>query len=314
MIKMYWHDLAIESHRTSKRVAELILALHEAGVEVRQELSTECDVAFLGGFERWRGFRAAVDRENDYRRGIARIPPIKTCVYVWDIYPAKMREDENWRQYATWVQYWTDLRLVPNVGTKRRVAEYTGTDCKIVEPAANHFDEVPVGWTPNRDDPYVVDVVRPYPWDERDGWAKAACEQVGVRYVRLDGSLPRGQFVGTVLGACCLVSSLKEASTGGLTLYEGYAAGVPVVIPANEPYHGAMELFHAYAGTNDHQLPGVDLFWTYQHLVVAIARASRFVTVEPDPETQATVREGSSDRAFAECLKERLSSLLQEPR
>jgi hypothetical protein len=83
--------------------------------------------------------------------------------------------------------------------------------------------------------------MRKYPDPNKDA-VRDACKELGIPCVESATSLPWPKFQKTVAGARLLVSAYYEASTGGLTLLEGYRLGKPVLL-SGSPRNGASEYF-----------------------------------------------------------------------
>lgn len=228
---VYWHMYRCESHRSPARTFELGRELVRAGMDVRRDLTSECDVALLMDFESWESFEDAVVRDKDYRRAKRIDRPLAVAAYVWDMYPVKMTED-RWQRYARFLKRHADRILVPNRGTAFRVAEHVGhpRNGTHVVPVGADLDDFPI--LPRREPPYVLETVRDYPWDERNDWCARACEKLGVEHRRIGEPLPDGEYKKLVAEAAVAVSSVREASTGGMALVEAAYCGVPVVVPA----------------------------------------------------------------------------------
>jgi len=234
-MRVFFHDLRIESHRSMKRVAELVLALDAEGVTVTTALDTSCDLAFCGAFETSGAFSDAVSRENSYRaeRGIN---PIPTVYYNWDLYPWQYDgPNPSWQRYARDMERATAI-LVPSESVRKRTEQFCKRDSTVVLAACNAFEAGPFdgGW--------VVDVMRRYWGDPNSGAVKRACDELGIPCIETGANLPRHEFERAVAGARLLVSSYYEASTGGLTLLEGYRLGKRVLV-SDSPYQGANDYF-----------------------------------------------------------------------
>lgn len=267
---VYWHLYRCESHRSPARTFELGRELVRAGMNVRRDLDSECDVAMLMDFESWESFEDAVVRDKDYRRAKRIDRPLAVAAYVWDMYPVKMTED-RWRRYARFLKRHADRILVPNRGTAFRVAEYVGhpSNGTHVVPVGVDLDDFPL--LPRRDPPYVLETVRDYPWDERNDWCGRACAEVGVEHRRVGGHLPDEEYKSLVAEAAVAVSSVREASTGGMALIEASVCGVPVVVPDDEP----MNWNGATYTVSSLDIRPVVRFQTYEGLVESIRAALR---------------------------------------
>lgn len=234
-MRMYFHRLAMESHRSTKRAAELVLALDRFGITVTTTLDTSCDFALCGAFEERGSFLDATTREDRYRAE-RNIPPVRTVHYNWDLYPWKIEgDDPGWKKYVDDLRSCTAV-IVPSIPVQKRTQEYCGRKSTVVLAACNAFDAEPFdgGW--------VVDVMRPYAGDPNTGLVRKVCEELKIPCVETRAGLPFDEFKRTIAGARLLVSGYFEASTGGLTLLEGYRLGKTVLI-SDSPYQGANEYF-----------------------------------------------------------------------
>ena len=91
------------------------------------------------------------------------------------------------------------------------------------------------------DERYILMPLRELP-DQQYSWFKSACDELGLPYVISNHQLPFEEYKKVVARCSFIVSPLYEASTGGLTLLEGYYLGKPVLI-SDSPYMGAKDYF-----------------------------------------------------------------------
>ena len=234
-MRVYFHNLAIESHRSLKRVAQLVLALDAEGVVMTNRLDTSCDWAFCGAYEHFASFREAVNRENAYRRERGK-PTIPVAHYNWDLYPWKLDDEidgASWRAYVQELKV-ADLILVPSLSVVRRTEEYCGRESVVVYPACNAFEEET--W----DGGYVFQSMRTYERDPNAGVLERACEILGMRLVKPDGAMKDAEFRRALAGASVVVSPYREASTGGLAVLEALRLGKNVLV-CNSSMNGAAE-------------------------------------------------------------------------
>lgn len=242
-MRVFFHDYAIESHRSPKRVAEFVAALERAGIQAVKSVDSECIVAFCGAFETARYFATDVTQENA-RRVNAGLRPLKTCYYNWDLYPFQMNgRDPRWPLYAKDIST-ADLILVPSYPVVVRTRQYCQRESTVVLSSCNSFDhdqEIPeVG-------EHVLDVMRVYRGDRGTGATKQICDRMQLACIESKCRLSEDEFRKAIINARVLVSVYDEASTGGLTLMEGYRLGKPVVI-TDAPLNGAKEYFEGAPG------------------------------------------------------------------
>ena len=91
------------------------------------------------------------------------------------------------------------------------------------------------------DERFVLNPLRQIP-DRNHGWFEKACEELNIPYKSSDHSLSEEEFKKVVSTCSFMVCPWYEASTGGLTLIEGYALGKPVLV-SSSPYMGAADYF-----------------------------------------------------------------------
>lgn len=158
--------------------------------------------------------------------------------YCWDLYPwqlSSVGEDgrptvraSQFKEYAEVLKA-ADLVICPSYKAAVRVRDTTGRSVRVV-PSPVFGWEPPPGVVVGHGQ-YVYDVMRPYEGDRFKDAARTACRLLGVRYEGGGSRVPWDTFRTLVAQAGCLVSAVEEASTGGLTLLEGYRLGKPVVVP-----------------------------------------------------------------------------------
>lgn len=252
-ITVWFPDGWMENHRVQEHTDALLEALAAEKVQCvtdddpRTVAARSCDLGFIGS---WKFYPAGVA----YR---AENPGKPLVHYNWDLYPFQLNERTNPRTDRTgrarptpnacrWAEYVAELKhaievWVPSEGVVLRTREFAGRASRVV--LCNYF-----GWdVPDREPPfhagtYVVDVMREYTGEPMVGAVRESCQALGVPCVQTNHGLPWDVFQVTVAGAGLLVSAYNEASTGGLTLLEGYAHGVPVLV-SDSPYQGANDYF-----------------------------------------------------------------------
>lgn len=247
-IRVFFPEFETEAHRQNWQGARLAAALADEGVECQLTVDRHCDAAFVASFSTFHD-AAHGCRKDPFNRpvlGTKHFPAMPVIHYCWDLYPFKVEgPDERWR----WDAYREALRTamavwVPSACTMRRIVQYTDRDASVVLSSCPRW-EPPDGCL--RNGGYVVDVLRPYPGDPNVGAVRRACEELGIACHELgDHARTWDEFRSLIAGAALLVSAAHEASTGGLTLLEGYRLGKPVLI-SDSPRHGGRDYFGARA-------------------------------------------------------------------
>ena len=131
-------------------------------------------------------------------------PSIKSIMYVWDMYP--------WTPYASGYN---------NFKGYAEFFEDTNNLCL--------------------NDNFIYHPVRSYP-DANKGFTEKACMELEYNFKVPNHSLNYEQYQQTVLQCSFLVTEYNEASTGGLTLLEGYYHGKNILL-SDSIYQGGKDYF-----------------------------------------------------------------------
>lgn len=168
-------------------------------------------------------------------------PTIPTIHYNWDLYPFQLIDTPGYQRAnpGYWDPYLEELKTcrdiwVPSYCTTVRTKEFTGRDSVVIKTSVRPWevDKVVKG-------DYMVDVIRKYP----DYNADLADKYKGnIPLVTTGNTYEWEKFKKTIAGCRFMVSPQFEASTGGLTLLEGYWHGKPSLI-SNSPRHGGVDYF-----------------------------------------------------------------------
>jgi hypothetical protein len=221
-MKVYFPDFYTECHRTAADGLRLANLLAGEGITCSTDRAG-CSLTLCGSiFVLHKAVGAG----------------LPTVYYNWDLYPWQVKAPRPtlpWRAYVHALRTAREI-WVPNRGTAVRTAEFTERDSVIIKPCYRPWEPAsgPGGC--------VVDVMRPYTQDPCYGWVKRACDDLGLPCVETRCSLPWDQYRAAVGGARLLVSAYHEASTGGLSLLEGYHHGAHVLVN-DSPFQGANDLF-----------------------------------------------------------------------
>jgi hypothetical protein len=233
-MKVWFPSYYLESHRDPTHRAHLAALLAERGYlcvgDESLEAAASCDVALIG----------AIFKHLPYKRVLRAVPRKMPAVHVcWDLYPWAFESPDApaWEDYAGMLREAADI-WVPNTGTAGRVRERVGQDAFVMKPAIHPWERPPVCGPQG----CVIDVMRAYPTDPNYRAVTAVCAELGLPCLEPRHQMPQELYRSVVSGARLLVSAYYEASTGGLSLHEGYYHGVPVLC-SDSPLHGGRELF-----------------------------------------------------------------------
>ena len=249
-MKIWIPSFYTEAHRSTERQAELVSAFNEIGVHCVPELEPNCDLCFCG----------AIRHANTVRRYIPKGMPL--VHYNWDLYPYMIENCKtlDWKGYIRQLRdcKLTTMIVTPSQCTSNRTMEYTDRSSTVVLSPVKVWD-VPeynqIGDGVARihhPKSYVVDVMRGYHWDPCVDWTVKACRKLRIPLIRTLTSTPWDVFRYTIANARLLLSCFYEASTGGLTLLEGYAHGVRSLV-SDSPRMGAVDYLGSRANYFRHQ-------------------------------------------------------------
>ena len=177
----------------------------------------------------------------DSFQAIERWPGIPFFAYNWDTYEwvwENPRPNEyDYKRYGELLakarEIWT-----PSYCTCLRTKQWYGLDSKVIPSA------VPFWSYPSEkivDNGYLLCPLREIP-DKNWNWFERACKELDIPYRMSKHDLSFEDYQKTVAGCRGIVSHLYEASTGGLTLMEGYYLGKPCLL-SNSTWHGGKDYF-----------------------------------------------------------------------
>lgn len=232
MIKIWWPDLYLESHRRPEQGARLAAWFEAERIQMTPGWHPDCEAIFCGSIEK---MEAIEDRLGLY-------PAVPTIHYNWDLYDFNLAgtgpQGGLWAKYLQVLQAATEI-WVPSRCTVEATLAATGRDDAVVMPAA--VRPFPTSRPGPRAGQYILDPMRHYP-DEGRADLDRAIERLGIPLVRTENRLHWDHFVGLVNDARFLVSTYRQASTGSLTLLEAHQLGKPVLL-TNAPHNGGKDYF-----------------------------------------------------------------------
>lgn len=178
-------------------------------------------------------------------------PNIKSIMYVWDCYPWT-HYFVNYPDIVTFDKVWT-----PSNEVILRLQEAYGINpnkCEVLKCYAEFFEVIQkesefqlhqenaidqVDEVISHD--FLCHFVRGYD-DPNYGMTNDVCDELGIRFIRSEHGFPREWYKKAVLDSKFLITEYMEASTGGLTLLEGYYHGKNVLV-SDSIYMGARDYF-----------------------------------------------------------------------
>lgn len=233
MLRICLPQLFTHAHRSAARREELRLAFHAAGAVVVPDYQPDCQAIVFGNHH---VFTAELLRLVD-------TGAVPALYYVWDLYDCNVHGPDH----AGWTHFLSYLKkaarvLLPSQGTVRKLERFTGRSGYVVKAPVSFWPETEAaGSCPPELQDGIVDVLRPYNDPNVDLVARG-CAELGLKLVASKTAQPWERYVHGILNAKLLVSAYREASTGGLSLLEGYWHGRPVLL-SNSPYHGGVDYF-----------------------------------------------------------------------
>jgi hypothetical protein len=293
-VKVFWSDYYLESHRVPGYYGQPVAdELEKLGVRCYPRWSGPVDLIFCGSI-----FRMNETKDRSDPR-----PHTKLVNYSWDIYPWQLEDGKSNQGVDTWMKYIAFLKesamvLVPSgcqVGRHRQFV-HPSLNVKAVKCSVTPIE----GDRTSPQERYTVNVMRKYPDANRDA-VERCCAAIGLDCRHSGMNMPRREYERLLLGATFLTSGYYEASTGGLSLLEAYARGVPVLL-AKSPYNGGVDYF----GDRARYFPWHD----DRDLKAALTEMRDDPPVHDPAECLAWVRGEYSDAAFARRLKDRFEEVL----
>jgi hypothetical protein len=201
--------------------------LKKFGVEVLlNECTKDCDfIVSLNGLSQYRKFNSFKDN----------FPHIKTIMYVWDMYP--------WTDYSISYNMLKDYDQiwVPSNEVILRLKEFYDIDpnkCKVIKAYAELYE---AGEIEIENKGYVYHFARKYK-DHNLGFCEVASKRTQIPLISSRQNLSFESYKENVLKCSFLVLDYMEASTGGLTMLEGYYYGKDVLF-SDSLYQGGKDYF-----------------------------------------------------------------------
>ena len=232
-MKIWFPEFFTEAHRKPGEGDVLAEELRKFGIDSKLELTHDCSFIFCGST--W--------RMNLVKEERLRFPEIPTIHYNWDLYPFQLMERPDYTRANPdlWDPYVEELKIcrdiwVPSYCTTVRTKEFTDRESTVIKTSIRPWEVASCS-----DQGYAVDVIRRYP-DFNEGATRESCINSSIDLVESWNLLPWEEFKTTIANCRFMISGQYEASTGGLTLLEGYWHGKPSLI-SNSFRHGGIDYF-----------------------------------------------------------------------
>jgi hypothetical protein len=171
---------------------------------------------------------------------LAKWPRVSLFCYNWDCYSwvwIRPRATEyDYRRYGELLRHAVEI-WVPSYCTGQQTSLWWSLfNWKVIPSACPTWDYANV-----RDDGFALCPLRKLPDHWCDKFAEA-CNELSIPYKTPDHNLSYREYQDIVASCRFLVSHYQEASTGGLTLLEGYYLGKSVLLTDSE-WNGAHNYF-----------------------------------------------------------------------
>lgn len=204
--------------------------LEKQGIEVLvNKIDNDCDFIVLAT-------NSKLSRLEDFHK---KYPNIKIICYAWDLYEWiwKHPRGYDWRGFGEYLKKSVEI-WVPSEEVALRAEEYfgVGDKCQTIHTFARFFsaseDDI-------KDKRYIYNPLRNIP-DRNNGWLKKVCSKHNLPLHESRHRLSEDEFQKKILECSFMVCEYYEASTGGLTLLEGFYHGKPCIV-SDSKYMGAKE-------------------------------------------------------------------------
>jgi glycosyltransferase involved in cell wall biosynthesis len=162
--------------------------------------------------------------------------------YNWDMYEWIWKEPRgyNWPEYGELLNKSVE-NWCPSEEVKLRAEEFfkCGSNHKVIKSYARLFE---ADVENVKDGRYIYNPIRDLPGDRNFGWLDRVANKHNLPVYKSLHKLSEEEFQKKIMECSFMVCELYEASTGGLTLLEGYHYGKPCLVCDSE-YMGAKDYF-----------------------------------------------------------------------
>lgn len=209
---------------------DLIKPIEKLGHEVQIDKITADSDVLIG----W-----SISQMSKIKEMHAKFPKVPMINYNWDVYEWVWKhprgKDYDWEGYGELLGESLEV-WCPSRSVAMRNREFYNLKNNFVLKTFVPFFDVAVS-----DKNFVLNPLRQIP-DRNFGWFERACTEVNIPYRSTEKRLSWKEYTGIVATCTFIVCPWYEASTGGLTLIEGYRLGKQVLV-SDSPYMGARDYF-----------------------------------------------------------------------
>jgi len=216
---------------SSANVDPWVPAFRERGIEVLENIvAQDCDFILC----------ASHSQLTILEHFHSMYPEIPIINYNWDLYGWVWENPRgyDWTKYGEYLKKSKEI-WVPSEEVTLRTQEFfgVGARCKVIKSFARFFEYDDV-----KDKRYILQAMRNYTADKNYGWLRRACTELDIPLYESQHTLSESEFQKVIAHCSFLCTEYHEASTGGLTLLEGYRLGKPVIV-SDSIYEGARDYF-----------------------------------------------------------------------
>ena len=209
---------------------DLIKPLEELGHEILiNKITPDCDVMIGWSISQ-------MPTIKDLHKKCPKVPMIQ---YNWDVYEWVWKhprgKDYDFKGYGELMRESLEV-WCPSRSVVLRNKEFFNLDNSFIIKTFSLFYDEPVS-----DNGFILMPLRQIP-DRNRGWFEKVMEELDIPHQITDKRLSWGAYKKTVASCSFIVCPWYEASTGGLSLLEGYRLGKPVLV-SDSPYMGARDYF-----------------------------------------------------------------------
>lgn len=161
-------------------------------------------------------------------------------VYCWDYYKwcHEGGHHLDWARYAGLLKL-AKIIFVPSRAQQLRLRELLGIKSIVVRSGIKTYE------IETRDDRFVLDPLRYYPYEETK-WVEKACNELNIPVIHSEHQYTEDKFRDLVASCSFMTCASPEASTGGLTLGEGLWLGKKSLV-TDSFFNGAKDYLGIYA-------------------------------------------------------------------
>jgi hypothetical protein len=216
----------------SQNVEPMIPVFESKGVIVdKNKLHPDCDAIIGTG-------QVGIQMVDLFHKTLPNVPLVNlTLDFYKTVWNSPNPHGYNWKLYKNVLQKCDELWCLSGEVILRMEEEGINKDkCKMMKIWARFFDyddEI-------IDGRYILNPVRPYPYDKNFGWLEKACQELNIPLKTPNHKLSEKEFHKIIAECTFMCTEYHETSTGGMTLMEGYNLGKLSVV-SDSKYEGVRD-------------------------------------------------------------------------